>query len=342
MAVVQIADVIVPETFTGYSQQITEQKSRLIQSGAIVRDSQMDALLEGAGLTYNIPSWEDLANDEDNVSSDDDTVQSAPRNTGTGKEIGVRLSRNNSWSSMALAKTLAGSDPVASITNRVGYYWTRRLQAAFVATVRGMFANNALASPGGGAVQNDLTNDVSGSSYTAGTTDFNASAFLDAILTIGDSAEDLRMLMVHSVVFNRMQKNNLVDFIPDSTGVVQFATYQGKAIVIDDNMPFSGGVYESWIFGEGALRLGVGTPDVPTEVKRDPARGNGGGQETLWNRVEWMIHPTGHKFAVASPASGGPNNTAASGNLAHSASWQRVFPERKQIKVARLITREHA
>lgn len=342
MAVVQIADVIVPEIFTGYSQQITEQKSRLIQSGAIVRDSMLDGLLVGAGLTFNVPSWEDLANDEDNVSSDDDTVESAPRNTGTGKEIAVRLSRNNSWSSMALAAVLAGADPVASITNRVGYYWTRRLQSAAIAAIRGVFANNALASPGGGATQNDLTNDVSGSSYTAGTTDFNANAFIDTILTIGDSEEDLRLVMVHSVVHARMKKNNLIDFIPDSDGVVRFSSYQGKPIIVDDGMPFSGGIYETWVFGEGALRLGVGSPAVPTEVKRDPARGNGGGQETLFNRVEWLLHPTGHKFAVASPASGGPNNTAASGNLAHSASWQRVFPERKQIKMARLITREHA
>nr|DAS50813.1 MAG TPA: major capsid protein [Caudoviricetes sp.] len=27
-------------------------------------------------------------------------------------------------------------------------------------------------------------------------------------------------------------------------------------------------------------------------------------------------------------------------NLAHAGSWKRVFPERKQIKIARLITRE--
>jgi hypothetical protein len=341
MALVQIADVIVPEIFNPYTQQITEEKARLIQSGALVRDSAIDVLLAGGGLTFNIPSWKDLANDTDNVSSDTEQggADSTPKKTGTGKEIAVRLSRNQSWSEADLTSALAGSDPAASIAQRVGYYWTRRLQAAYIATMKGVFANNALGSPGGGAVQNDLTNDISGVGYSAGVTDFNAAAFLDAVLTIGDSMQDLSLMMVHSVVYGRMQKNNLIDFIPDARGEVMIPVYQGKQVIVDDGMPNSGGVYDTWIFGAGAVRLGVGAPLVPTETFRHPFAGNGGGQSTLYNRVEWCIHPVGHKYA-GTPDNGGPANTTASNQLANSGSWQRVYAERKQIKIARLITRE--
>jgi hypothetical protein len=48
MALVQIADVIVPEIFNPYTQQITEEKARLIQSGALVRDGAIDVLLPAA------------------------------------------------------------------------------------------------------------------------------------------------------------------------------------------------------------------------------------------------------------------------------------------------------
>jgi hypothetical protein len=309
----QIADVIVPSVFTPYVQQITEEKSRLIQSGALVRDGAVDVKLAGGGLTFNMPSWKDLTNDTDNVSTDDEFVglnaanattlgitntDAAPKKLGTGTEIAVRLSRNQSWSEADLTSALAGADPASSVAARVGYYWTRRLQAAFVASMKGVFANNAKATPGGGAVQNDLTNDVSGGSYTAGVTDFSASAFLDAILTIGDSLNDLSLVMVHSIVYGRMQKNNLIDFIPDARGETMIATYQGKQVIVDDGMPNTGGVFDSWIFGPGALRLGVGSPTVPTETQRRPAAGNGGGQSTLYNRVEWCIHPVGHKYAV--------------------------------------------
>lgn len=349
MALTQVTDVVVPRIFTPYVQQLTEEKSRLVQSGALVRDGLLDEKLAGGGLTFDIPSWKDLANDDDNVSSDDEVkynttaapgTDSLPKKTGTGTEIAVRLSRNQSWSEADLTSALAGDDPAASVAARVGYYWTQRLQAAFVAAVKGVFANNAKASPGGGAVQNDMTNDISaGGSYAAGVTDFSASAFLDAILTMGDSLDALSMVMVHSIVYGRMQKNNLIDFIPDARGEVMIPVYQGKQVIVDDHMPNAAGVYDTWIFGPGALRLGFGSPKVPTEVKRDPQAGNGGGQTTLYNRVEWCIHPVGVKYAGSAPK-GGPSNAATSPNLAHEDSWQRVYPERKQIKIARLITCE--
>lgn len=339
MAQTMISDVVVPEIFTGYTQQLTERKNRLIQSGAMAVDPSITALLAGGGLTFNLPSWLDLQNTEENISTDT-TATSTPEKTSARTEIGVRLSRNNSWSSMALTAVLAGADPMQSIASRVSNYWSHRLQAAVIATVNGVFADNAAAPSGSEHVQNDLTRDISGASFEAGTTDFSAEAAIDALTTIGDSQDDLGIMMVHSIVYARMQKNNLIDFIPDARGEINIPTFLGREVVVDDSMPNTAGVYETWFFGQGALRFGQGQAPVPTEIDRTPASGNGGGQETLYNRVEWLIHPTGHQFAAATPANGGPSNAATTGNLANAGSWERVYPERKQIKIARLITRE--
>ena len=51
--VTRISDVVVPEIFTPYVQQLTEEKSRLIQSGAVVSDSRFTSLLSGGGLTLS-------------------------------------------------------------------------------------------------------------------------------------------------------------------------------------------------------------------------------------------------------------------------------------------------
>ncbi len=351
MALVQISDVVVPEIFTPYVQQISEQKSRIVQSGVLAPNALLDEKLAGGGLTFNMPSWQDLADDVDNVSSDEQAdiqalsasggtpalpgafSDSLPQKLASSTEIAVRLSRNQSWSSADLSAALAGSDPMQSIASRVGNYWARRLQAAFVASWNGVIADNVANDAG------DYVNDISGGGFIDGVTNFSAEAFLDAAVTMGDSMEDLVAVMVHSVVFNRMQKNNLIDFIPDSRGEIQIPTFLGREVVVDDGVPRVGSVYDSWLFGVNASALGRGTPVMPTEIAREAAAGNGGGQEVLHNRLEWSIHPAGHAYTGTAP-NGGPDNTTGANMLNNAGSWDRVFPERKQIKFARLVTRE--
>lgn len=338
--VTRLSDVIVPSVFTPYKSQLTTQLSALIASGAVQVDAQLNALLAGEGVTFNSPSFKDLDDDAENISSDDPTVHSSPNKIGTAQEVQVRLSRNNSWSSMDLAADILGADPMEAIARRVAAYWTRRLQGAFIATMKGVFASNATAPAGGSThTLNDMTRDISGTEYVAGTTSFSAEAFIDAGLTMGDQAEGLGLALMHSIVYARAQKNNLIDFIPDANGQVNIPTFLGRRVVVDDAMPNAGGVFETWLLAPGAVRLGTGAPKVPTETERTPSSGNGGGQETLYDRVEWLLHPAGYAY-VGTPPNGGPSNAATTNNLAAATSWKRVFTERKQIKIARLITRE--
>ena len=343
MAVTRLADVIVPEVFSGYIQQFTEVKSNLIRSGALVADEDLTSVLAGGGLTFNQPSWRDLPDSSENVSTDDPDTHSVPNKTSAANEVQVRLSRNNSWSTMDLAGTLAGSDPMMSIANRVSDYWVRRLQDAFIATIKGVYADNAKAPSGADThVQNDMTVNISGGAYVPGVTDFSTEAFIDAVQTMGDSQFDLSLVAMHSIVYSRAKKNNLIDFISDSVNgqAVRIPTFLGHVVVMDDRMPNAAGVFDTWLFGRGTTRFGNGTPPVGTEVGRAPTAGNGGGQDVLYNRVEWCIHPVGHAY-VGTPANGGPSNAATANNLAHEDSWRRVYSERKQIKMARLISREY-
>lgn len=335
----RIADVIVPEIFTPYTQQLTEEKSRLIRSGALALDPFLSSFLAGGGLTVHAPSWKDLDNDEDNVSSDDPAVTATPNKTATLQEIAVRLSRNNSWKTADLTEALAGSDPADSIANRVADYWVRRMQAVFIATMKGVFADNDAAPAASEHTAGDLTYDASGTAYVDNVTNFSAENYINAKVTMGDSMDQLSLLMVHSIVYARMQKNNMIDFVPDSNQQIIIPRFLGAEVIMDDAMPFSNGVFESWLFAPAAVRMGTGAPKVPTETERYPAEGNGGGTEALFNRVEWCMHPKGHRYD-GSPPNGGPSNAATSNNLAHAASWKRVFTERKQIKIARLKTRE--
>lgn len=336
--ITSVVDIIVPESFTAYVQVLTEEKSRIIQSGAVTRDESLDAFLARGGLTEHMPAFRDLDNDAPNISTSN-TGTSTPKKIGTLQEIVVRLSRNQSWSSADLAKALAGADPMDAIARRVAAYWTRQDQLLLLATMAGVFANNDTATDAYHE-QGDLTHDVSGSAFTDGVTNFSAFAAIDAQSTMGDSMESLGLMFVHSIVYSRMKKLNLIDFIPDSEGRVNIPVYQGKVVIVDDGMPNTGGVFQTWLLGAGAIQMGMGLPKTPTATERKESAGNGGGQEVLYSRIERVMHPAGHAFIAATIPEGGPSNAATTNNIANASSWRRAYPERKQIKIARLITRE--
>lgn len=341
--VVQIADVIVPAVWSPYVQVTTEKKSRLVRSGAISVDAALTRALAGGGLTFNEPSWLDLDDDEENTSSDNPASDSVPNKIGTTLEVQVRINRNQSWAAMDLTADLAGSDPMTAIGDRVAAYWARRLQYAFVATLTGVFADNDAAPSGTDThTAGDLTHDISAGAFDDGVTNFSSEAYLDTKVLMGDSMDQLSMIMVHSIVYNRMLKNNLIDFVVDSANgdAVNIGTFLGAEIIVDDGVTQSGGVFHTWLFGRGAFRWGNGRARVPTEFDRKPAAGDGGGEDVLHNRVEWTLHPVGHAYIGTGFPKGGPKNTTGTAPLNAAASWSRVYPERKQIKIARLITRE--
>jgi hypothetical protein len=334
MTLTAVSNAVIPSVFSAYLQALTEVKSRLVQSGALARDPEMDALLAGGGKTFNLPGWQDLADTAANVSIGSAGSAITPLNLTSRTEVGVRMSRNQAWGAVDLVRTLAGDDPMQRIAARVAPYWTRQAQLMCLATMAGVFADNDANDAG------DYTHDIS-DTYSAGVTDFSAEAFIDAIHTMGDSEADLGVVIMHSVVYAKAKKNNLIDFVSDAVNgaAASMPTFLGRQVLVDDGMPVATQDYETWILGAGALRWGVGTPPVPVETYRLPLDAAGGGSDSLITRVEWMLHPTGHAYAGTAP-DGGPSNASSANNLAAAASWNRVASERKQVKIARLITTE--
>jgi hypothetical protein len=166
----------------------------------------------------------------------------------------------------------------------------------------------------------------------------SAEAVIDAAQTMGDSQEDLALLMMHSVIYTRLKKQNLIDFIPDSEGRVRFATYLGYRIVVDDNCPAVAGsnriLYSTYLVGMGAIAFAEVPPPMPVEVDREPSQGNGQGVDYLWTRRQYIMHPYGIKWTSSSMAGTSPTNA----ELATTANWDRVYTERKMIKLAELVT----
>lgn len=334
MATTRISDIIVPEVFFNYMSKDTTEKTELFRSGILRPDGELAAKLGGGGRTFQVPFWRDLDNTESGIASDDPSAFATAGTISTGKDIARRQIRTRAWSTADLAGVLAGSDPLARIQSRVTAYWDRQFQRILVSTLTGLFADNVANDSA------DMVNDISNDSSSAAvaTELVSAESIIDTAHTMGDGFDAFRVLVMHSKVVKRLQKLNLIDYIPDSEGRINFATYLGYRVVIDDGVRTVTGSnrvkYWTYMVGDNAMAWSEVPVDMPVETQREPLAGNGMGMEYLITRRQFVMHPYGIKFTDSSVTGNFPSNS----DLQASANWDRVYSERKQIPIAALVT----
>lgn len=336
MANTELTDIFVPEVFASYQVNDSVEKTAFVESGVVVLNPELDARAKSGGYLTTVPFWNDLdASIEPNYSNTTYTDVAEPQKI-TSDEMTARISYlNEGFSSSDLNKELAGSDPMQRIANRVDAYWERQFQRRVLAIAVGLYNDNVAAN------SSDMTVDVTSS--TPGTiTDanrFDSSSFVDAQFTMGDQVGKLGVFATHSMIYKRMVKEQLIDFIRDAEGKLLWTEYLGARVIVDDGMPtFGTGVdrkYLSILFGTGAMGYGRGTPKNPAKVARYEERANGGGVEVLWSRKTWLIHPGGYDFLSAAITAPGLSPTWA--NLNNASNWERVL-DRKNIPMAFYLT----
>ena len=334
MSVVRLADAIEPTVFAGYMTKETTQKSAFYGTGAFRADADLANKLAGGGRTFNVPFWKDLDDSEPDAASDDPNSHAVPSKLTSGTDIARRIIWTKGWSTADLVQELAGSDPMQRIAARVGAYWARRIDDACIAVLRGVFADNIANDAG------DMVEDISSDSASAITAAerISAEAVMDAAQTMGDAKSALKLLVIHSEVGTRLAKNDLIDFIPDSTGKLTIPTYLGYRVYESDKVPAIAGTnrirYWNFLIGNDAMGFAESPVANPVSTQRDESAGDGMGIEELWTRRQFALHPYGIKWTDSSV--GGEFPTVAELRLA--ANWDRVYPERKQIPLALLIT----
>lgn len=324
-----------PLVFDGAVQEAAIEMNRFIASGIMMRDSRVDSMASGPGNVGDLPFFKGMTNDEPNYSTADPAVSSTPAYTTGGTQKYMTAHSNKSWSAMDLARELGLQDPMGAIVNRVGKYWAVHTEKRVINSSQGILLDNIAND------SSDMLNAIHTETGTAATAanKISAEAVIDAAATMGDHSSDLAAIAMHSVVFTNLQKLNLIDFIPDARGEVSIPIYLGYRVIVDDSLTPRAGttdgyVYTTILFASGAVAYGSGTPEVPSEIDRLPAAGNGGGQEVIYSRTTEIIHPWGFAF----DGSGIAGQSATYAELAAAAQWDRVFAERKNIGIAFLTS----
>lgn len=333
MATVQISDIYNPLTFSRREQEGQIELNAFIQSGIMVEDPRLTAQASQGGSVGELPFFKPLGMEEPNYSNDVSGDTSTPANVTSAKSLFRVAAQNKSWSTMDLSRELALEDPVGAITGRTAQYWATNNEKRLINSCLGVLADNV--ANDSGDMLNSVATDDAGAITAAEL--ISSDVIIDAESTAGDHQGMFAVIAMHSVVYSRLRKQQLIEFVRDADNNTMFATYGGKRVVVDDSLPAVAGsnriTYTSILFSGGAFTSGQGRVMVPSEMDRLPATGNGGGQDIIYSRRSDIIHPLGFSFSSASVA----GQSATQAELATAANWDRVW-DRKNIGLAFIQT----
>lgn len=328
MAITKIADVIVPELFNRYVINRTMELSAFFRSGIVVNGPEFDTLASEAARTHNMPFFEDLNGESEPTLED---VKMTPAKIGSNKDVSTTILRQKMWAATNLSAALAGADPMKAIGDLVAGYWARDMQKELIAILSGVFGTTTEDPVGTPKQTTRMADHIL--DLTAGKSEpaklISASAFIDACQLLGDAQAQLSGVAMHSATKSFLKKLNLIETERDSTDV-EFDTYQGRRVTVDDGCPVTGeGIYTTYLFGNGAIAYGNGSPvgHVATEVDRD--KQTGGGIDYLINRKAFILHPRGIAYTGAKREH---VETSTRAELAMAENWKPVY-EPKQLRI---------
>jgi len=329
MAKTALADIIVPTEFEKYAIERTAELSRFGQSGIIEMAPEFDALANSGGHEVHMPFWKDLTATRQILS---DAAPLTVNKIGSDQDIARIQNDAQVWGVNHLAKVVAGDDPLQAIVDLVAAYWARTDEGLIISCLKGIFGAATMA----GNLLAIHSETVAG---TTNATKLNGATFVDACAKLGDAADKLTAVAMHSATEAALKKLDLIDFLPDSEGKPSLATFQGRRVVVDDSLPTRAGttdgtVYTSYLFGQGAFAKGAspldGTPlqgGFGTEGV-ELARSALDSDTLLINRRRYILHPRGVKFTSASVAGASPTDA----ELQNQANWIRVW-ENKNVRL---------
>ena len=336
MASTRISDLFVQDLATSYTAQSSLAKNAFFMSGVAFSDPRVTPLMDATqgGQLISMPYFNALEDGGYNIGNDDPSQKSTPSKIDTGYETAVKTFINKSYSVMDLAALAISGDPMVAINAGIQKYWTNVSEARIIAATTGIIADSIANH------DSDLLYDISTQTGAGQNALLNASVMNTAAGYLGESMTDIKVVCVHPAVFTNLRNLNIIATMQEGATRTLFQTYEDYFIIVDKNMPKQSVgdgkyAYYTYMFGSNALTYQYGNPGVEYEIWRDPASGNGAGEEVLFTRRCDLVLPRGYQTAVAGKA--GLTESA----LATASTWTRAWNDkdaRERIKFVAIKT----
>lgn len=311
MATTKPSDLIIPEIWNPYLIQKTVEKCAFISSGVATSDASVN-IVRGA-KTINIPFFQDPTAAPEVLST---TAALTVNKMTADKDIACIHARGIAFESYDLSELFSGADPQAAAASKLGSLWAKDMTNLIEASLKAIFG---LAGMSGSLLDNSANV-------------LDANTMIDAMFLLGEHYDEITAIAMHTNVFAKLKKLDLVDDKMPSTMMLPYDTYMGKRIIIDNTLKPEGAgnnIYPIYFFGQGAYAYNENSSLITFETDRDIYASKSG----FVSRRVFTMHPRGIKW-IGSPAGETPDNT----EYGTTGNWALV-EKRENVRLACLKTK---
>lgn len=317
-------------------------KTALVESRAVMRNREIEALIANGSNLYTIPFYGTLTGTPDNYDGTSNITVDAP--TG-GSQTGVVYGRAHGWKDQDFVRDFGNNvNPMVAIATQVGKFWSKQRQNRLIGMLTALFNIPDDTTDNWDEWQLHTTNIAAASTTITDANKVSEATAGEAMQkALGDAAQDFGLAVMHSAVAMRLAKLQLLQFrkYTDPQGIertLPIADWNGLTVVVDDGVPHAVSAtsqapeYTTYLLGEGAIQYGEAPVKNPVELNRESLAG--GGYDYLVTRHRETLHPNGFSFVMPTPAVLSPTDAV----LGTAARWKLTGIPAKNIAMARVIT----
>ena len=254
-----------PQAFGAYVKRIPNvTKNELAKSGAVGSNEQArTALANQTGSLYaRIPYFGRIGGSTSQ--NNDGATDITSTGTTTYEQGFVVASRMDSWTERSFSKNItAGTDFMDNVAAQIADYKLEVRQTMLLAILKGVYAMTTTGTGVAAKAAKDFvdkhTYDITGKT---GEDAKVASATLNKAIqqACGDNKNIFKLVIMHSEVATSLENMKLLKYMTqtDADGIereLALATWNGRTVLIDDNMPVANGFFTAASTDEGALKV---------------------------------------------------------------------------------------
>ena len=332
-----------PQVFDKYQEKVPNLKrNELIKSGVYEVKNKYKAMMTNQdGGDYIITPIKGLLDGE--VQNYDGIESMTPTSKKTffqGKPV---FGRMKAWSEKDFAAELTGVNWIKDIAGEVAEYYQGVDQEDLLAILDGIFSMNTEDAGNKDFVDNHVS-DISaeGDGKITSTSANNA-----VQKALGANKGIITLAIMHSQVATNLENMQLLTYMlyNDAQGIQRqlgLATWNGKVVIIDDEMPFADGKYTTYLLGKGSFEFEDIGVLVPSETDRDPALN--GGTDLIYTRQRHLVAPKWISYTMENQAT----SSATKAELADGSNWElvhdnaaegRAYVNHRAIPIVKIVSK---